>query len=101
MGAWEEVEAVLGLNARSPLRAVLPRGSLVSLCVQLGNESGSVGCTAQGCIYSVAEHGPGSAQCLSATTITALLVLILGFPGGSVIKNLPASTGDAGSTPGL
>ena len=101
MGAWEEVEAVLGLNASSPLRAVLPRGSLVSLCVQLGNESVSVGCTAQGCIYSVAEHGPGSAQCLSATTITALLVLILGFPGGSVIKNLPASTGDAGSTPGL
>ena len=23
-----------------------------------------------------------------------------GFPGGSVVKNLPASTGDAGSVPG-
>ena len=61
----------------------------------------SVGCAVQGCIYSVAEHGPESAQSLSATTISALLVLILGFPGGSVIKNLPANTGDAGSTPGL
>ena len=25
----------------------------------------------------------------------------MGFPGGSVIKNLPANTGDAGSFPGL
>ena len=24
----------------------------------------------------------------------------LGFPGGSVVKNLPANTGDAGSIPG-
>ena len=24
----------------------------------------------------------------------------LGFPGGSVVKNLPANTGDAGSFPG-
>ena len=26
---------------------------------------------------------------------------LLGFPGGSVVKNLPADTGDAGSVPGL
>ena len=26
--------------------------------------------------------------------------LILGFPGGSVVKNLPASAGDLGSIPG-
>ena len=24
-----------------------------------------------------------------------------GFPGGSVVKNLPANTGDAGSVPGV
>ena len=27
--------------------------------------------------------------------------LIKGFPGGSVVKNLPANAGDAGSIPGL
>ena len=26
---------------------------------------------------------------------------ILGFPGGSVLKNLPVNTGDMGSVPGL
>ena len=26
---------------------------------------------------------------------------LLGFPGGSVVKNPPANTGDAGSVPGL
>jgi len=26
---------------------------------------------------------------------------ILGFPGGSVVKNLPANAGDTGSIPGL
>ena len=25
----------------------------------------------------------------------------MGFPGGSVVKNLPANAGDLGSTPGL
>ena len=25
---------------------------------------------------------------------------MVGFPGGSVVKNLPANTGDMGSTPG-
>ena len=25
----------------------------------------------------------------------------IGFPGGSVVKNLPANTGDSGSIPGL
>ena len=25
----------------------------------------------------------------------------MGFPGGLVVKNLPANAGDAGSTPGL
>ena len=28
-------------------------------------------------------------------------ILFLGFPGGSVVKNLPASAGDLGSIPGL
>ena len=27
--------------------------------------------------------------------------LFLGFPGGSVVKNLPADAGDVGSIPGL
>ena len=26
---------------------------------------------------------------------------LLGFPGGAVLKNLPASAGDTGSIPGL
>ena len=28
-------------------------------------------------------------------------MLSLGFPGGSVVKNLPANAGDSGSVPGL
>ena len=31
----------------------------------------------------------------------ALVVHILGFPGSSVVKNLPANAGDVGSIPGL
>ena len=30
-----------------------------------------------------------------------LLYALGGFPGGSVVKNLPANTGDTGSIPGL
>ena len=26
---------------------------------------------------------------------------LLGFPGGAVVENLPANTGDTGSSPGL
>ena len=37
-------------------------------------------------------------------TITAIIgslyICILGFPGGSVVKNLPANAGDAGLIPG-
>ena len=33
-------------------------------------------------------------------TLRDLTVNILGFPGGSVLKNLPASAGDTGSIPG-
>ena len=29
------------------------------------------------------------------------LTLLLGFPGGSVVKNPPANAGDVGSIPGL
>ena len=29
------------------------------------------------------------------------LLYIFGFPGGSVVKNLPANAGEAGSVPGL
>ena len=32
--------------------------------------------------------------------IKGVLVKSLGFPGGSVVKNLPANTGDSGSIPG-
>ena len=28
-------------------------------------------------------------------------MMMVGFPGGSVAKNLPANAGDTGSTPGL
>ena len=28
-------------------------------------------------------------------------VLVLGFPGGAVVKNLPTNAGDTGSIPGL
>ena len=31
----------------------------------------------------------------------ALVVCILGFPGSSVVKNLPSNAGDVGSIPGL
>ena len=30
-----------------------------------------------------------------------LKLVILGFPGGAVVKNLPANAGDVGSSPGL
>ena len=29
------------------------------------------------------------------------IMMMVGFPGGSVAKNLPANAGDTGSTPGL
>ena len=31
----------------------------------------------------------------------ALLTINLGFPGGAVVENQPASAGDTGSSPGL
>jgi len=30
-----------------------------------------------------------------------IVLILLGFPSGSVIKNLPVNAGDAGSIPGL
>ena len=30
-----------------------------------------------------------------------LRILLLGFPGGAVVENLPAKAGDTGSSPGL
>ena len=30
-----------------------------------------------------------------------LRIRLLGFPGGAVVENLPANTGDTGSSPGL
>ena len=30
-----------------------------------------------------------------------LRILVLGFPGGAVVENLPANAGDTGSSPGL
>ena len=30
-----------------------------------------------------------------------MLIFVIVFPGGSVLKNLPANAGDAGSVPGL
>ena len=37
----------------------------------------------------------------SIVFMTINIVIILGFPGGSVVKNLSANVADAGSTPGL
>ena len=37
---------------------------------------------------------------LNATELLALKWLILGFPGGAVVKNPPANAGDTGSSPG-
>ena len=34
-------------------------------------------------------------------TQNVFLTLCLGFPGGSVVKNLPVNAGDSGSIPGL
>ena len=31
---------------------------------------------------------------------TAKLTILKGFPGGAVVKNLPANAGDTGSSPG-
>ena len=33
-------------------------------------------------------------------SLSGALVLATGFPGGSVVKNLPANAGDVGSSPG-
>ena len=32
---------------------------------------------------------------------TAIKSMVLGFPGGAVVENLPANAGDTGSSPGL
>ena len=37
----------------------------------------------------------------SAKSVNTQLMFLLGFPGGSVVKNLPANAGDTGSIPGL
>ena len=34
-------------------------------------------------------------------TVLGVCICIRGFPGGIVVKNLPANAGDAGSIPGL
>ena len=34
-------------------------------------------------------------------TLIITIVIVMGFPGESVVKNLPASTGDFGLIPGL
>ena len=39
-------------------------------------------------------------HCLIAHFFLVLNNIPSGFPGGSVVKNLPANTGDAGSIPG-
>ena len=33
--------------------------------------------------------------------ILPIKLILLGFPGGAVVKNLPANAGDTGSSPGL
>ena len=37
---------------------------------------------------------------MNILTYASLLYLDLGFPGGSIVKNLPANAGDTGSIPG-
>ena len=39
--------------------------------------------------------------CDSSSLKFVRIVIFWGFPGGSVVKNLPAKAGDAGSIPGL
>ena len=40
-------------------------------------------------------------QMVSPGCFLSLKQLLLGFPGGAVVENLPANAGDAGSSPGL
>ena len=37
--------------------------------------------------------------CLQSTTIPVFKTVVQGFPGGAVVKNLPAHAGDTGSSP--
>ena len=46
-------------------------------------------------MYGVAESRTQLKQLSSSSSLT------MGFPGGSVVKNLPANAGDTGSIPGL
>ena len=56
------------------------------------------------CIHCIRGHGLDlfgySFLCLCLVTIYILYSLVLGFPGGSVVKNPPANAGNAGSIPG-
>ena len=44
---------------------------------------------------------PQDHHLFSRVAVSTTLVMVLGFPGDSVVKNPPASEEDAGSIPGL
>ena len=60
------------------------------------------------CTHRVCVLGPGGTLAYCSVSLAQCLVhkkhlvnFLLGFPGGSGVKNVPANAGDAGSIPGL
>ena len=54
--------------------------------------------------YNISINWPAYDLVLSQFLFKDYLIYIvytMGFPGGSVVKNLPTNTGDTGSIPGL
>ena len=62
-------------------------------CLENSRDRGAWGAA----VYGVAQ----SRTRLKRPSSSSGSVLYTGFPGGSVLKNLPANVGDAGSIPGL
>ena len=52
-------------------------------------------------IICICKKVLGNAVVLRATILSNTKAVVSGFPGDSVIKNLPANSGDAGLIPGL
>ena len=52
-------------------------------------------------IICICKKVLGNTVVLRATVLSTTEAVISGFPGNSVIKNLPANSGDAGLIPGL
>ena len=54
-----------------------------------------------GGLPSMGSHRVGHDWSDLATAAACICICIVGFPGGSVVKNSPANAGDIGSIPGL